>query len=67
MADLPRQESPIRLQGQLLIADPTLREGIFPHSVILLTEHNAEEGAYGLILNHPSDHKVGEFLKDEEF
>lgn len=67
MADLPRQESPIRLQGQLLIADPSLREGIFPHSVILLTEHNAEEGAYGLILNHPSDHKVGEFLKDEEF
>ncbi len=67
MADLPRQEAPIRLQGQLLIADPTLREGLFQHSVILLTEHSSEDGACGLILNNPSGHTVGDFLKDEEF
>ena len=67
MADLPKQESPIRLRGQLLIADPTLREGIFHHSVVLLADHSAQDGAYGLILNQPSGHHVGEFLKDEEF
>ena len=67
MAELPAQESPIRLAGQLLIADPALREGIFRQSVVLLTDHSAEEGACGLILNQPSGHTVGEFLPDEEF
>ncbi|MCH2064778.1 MAG: YqgE/AlgH family protein [Roseibacillus sp.] len=67
MAELPRQESPIQLKGQLLLADPTLRESTFHHSVILLTEHSSGEGAHGLVLNQPSGHKVGEFLKDEEF
>ncbi len=67
MADSTGYDAPIRLEGQLLIADPTLGEGPFHHSVILLTEHNAEEGACGLILNHPSDHNVGDFLEQEEF
>ncbi len=67
MAETPRQESPIRLQGQLLVADPSLRDSIFNRSVVLLAEHSSDEGAFGLILNHPSGHRVGEFLKDEEF
>lgn len=67
MPESSRQESPIRLQGQLLISDPSLRDGLFHRSVILLAEHRSEEGAYGLILNHPSGHLVGEFLQDEEF
>ncbi|NIP92974.1 MAG: YqgE/AlgH family protein, partial [Akkermansiaceae bacterium] len=67
MAAPRKEETPIRLQGQLLIADPSLRDGIFNRSVVLLAEHSAEEGAFGLILNHPSGHKVGEFLKEEEF
>ena len=67
MPESPKQESPIRLQGQLLIADPSLRDGIFNRSVVLLAEHSAEEGAYGLILNHPSGHKVGDFLQDDQF
>lgn len=67
MAEVPRQESPIRLQGQLLIASPSLQDGIFNRSVILVAEHSAEEGAFGLILNQPSGHTVGDFLKDEEY
>lgn len=58
---------PIQLQGQLLLADPSLRDGIFNRSVILLAEHNLEGGAYGLILNHPTGKTVGDFLKDEVF
>ena len=67
MPDLPSQEAPIRLQGQLLLADPSLREGTFHHSVILIADHSPEEGAYGIILNQPSGHQVGDFLKDKQF
>lgn len=67
MPDLPSQETPIRLQGQLLLADPSLREGTFHHSVILIADHSPAEGAYGLILNQPSGHQVGDFLNDERF
>jgi len=49
------------------VADPSLREGTFHHSVILIADHTPEEGAYGLILNQPSGHQVGDFLKDEQF
>jgi putative transcriptional regulator len=67
MAETPSQETPIRLQGQILLADPSLRDGIFNRSVILVADHSGEEGAYGLILNQPSGHKVGDFLTDEQF
>jgi len=60
-------EAQIQLDGTLLLADPSLRDGIFDRSVILLADHSAEDGAIGLILNHPSGHDVGHFLKDEAF
>lgn len=60
-------DSPIQLQGQLLLADPSLRDGIFNKSVILLAEHRADQGAVGLILNHPTGKTVGELLDDEAF
>ncbi len=60
-------DSPIQLQGQLLLADPSLRDGIFNKSVILLAEHQAAQGAIGLILNHPIGKTVGELLDDEAF
>jgi len=58
---------PIQLQGQLLLADPSLRDGTFNRSVILLAEHKADEGAFGLILNHPTGKVVGDFLTGHEF
>ena len=60
-------DSPIHLEGQLLIADPSLRDGIFNKSVILLAEHNSDDGAYGLILNQPTGQKVGDLLSSPEF
>lgn len=53
-------------QGDLLVADPSLNDGIFHKAVILLAQHSAE-GAFGLILNQPGEHTVGDFLKDESF
>jgi len=65
MHDSP--DSPIHLEGQLLIADPSLNDGLFKKSVILLAEHNNDEGAYGLVLNHPTGQTVGDLLTADEF
>ncbi len=68
MADDPfNPNQPIQLQGQLLLADPSLRSGTFHRSVILLAEHNADQGAFGLILNHPTGKIVGDLLHGEDF
>ncbi|MGJ8698207.1 MAG: YqgE/AlgH family protein [Verrucomicrobiaceae bacterium] len=58
---------PSTLEGKLLLADPTMRGGVFERSVILLAEHNKADGAFGLVLNHPSGQMVGELLSDKEF
>lgn len=42
--------------GQLLIARPTLRDGYFGRTVILMLQHGAE-GAFGLVLNRPAPSK----------
>lgn len=41
------------LRGHLLVASPALLDPNFKRAVILVTEHN-DEGAAGLVLNHPS-------------
>jgi len=65
--DSATPDSPVQLNGRLLLADPGLRDGIFNRAVILLAEHSPAEGAFGLILNQPTGKTVGEFLKDKEF
>ncbi len=65
MHDSP--DSPIHLEGQLLISDPSLRDGVFHKSVILLAEHSGDEGAYGLILNHPTGQTVGDLISSDDF
>jgi len=62
----PSDPSP-QFRGQLLLADPTLRDGMFHRSVVLLSDHGLNEGAYGLIMNHPTGNVVGDFLKGKEF
>lgn len=60
-------DSPIHLEGQILLADPSLRDSIFNKSVVLLAEHTLENGAYGLILNQPTQQTVGDLLAADEF
>ena len=67
MAGTPKHESQLRIQGQVLIADPSLRDGVFDRSVIYLANHDPKEGAFGLILNQPIGQDVGELLTDEQF
>jgi len=42
------------LTGKLLVATPVIGDGTFERSVVLLLEHG-DEGAFGLVLNQPTD------------
>jgi putative transcriptional regulator len=53
------------LKGSLILADPSLREPSFSRSVLLLTEHSRESGAFGYILNRPMGKRVGDLLSGE--
>ncbi|MCB1077763.1 MAG: YqgE/AlgH family protein [Verrucomicrobiae bacterium] len=55
------------LKGCVILADPSLREPTFRHSVLLLTEHSADQGALGYILNRPLGKTVGDLLFDPQF
>lgn len=43
------------LKGQLLVAMPSMTDRRFARSVIYMCAHS-EDGAMGLIINHPADH-----------
>lgn len=49
------------LKGQLLLDGGDLAGSFFKHTVILVCEHDAE-GAFGLVLNRPTQKKVGDAL-----
>ncbi len=50
-------------RGHLLIAGPMLVDPNFWRTVVLVVEHN-DEGAFGLVLNRPSETTVGEAAPD---
>ncbi len=51
------------VRGQLLIAGPALGDPNFWRTVVLVVDHN-EEGALGLVLNRPSETKVGDAVPE---
>jgi putative transcriptional regulator len=53
------------LEGQLLIASPSLLDPNFRRAVVLVTEHS-DEGAAGLVLNRPSPAAVLELVPELE-
>lgn len=61
------QEGPLAksLKGSLILADPSLREPTFFRSVLLLTEHSRDQGAFGYILNRPVGKYVGDLLSKD--
>lgn len=51
------------LAGQLLIASPQMREP-FDHAVILMAQHSRDDGALGIVINHPIDSRpIADVLK----
>jgi len=53
---------PAELRGRLLVAAPSLLDPSFVRTVVLLLEHQADEGALGVVLSRPSRTPVGEIL-----
>src|SRR4051794_4877492 len=49
------------LQGKLLIATPTLLDPNFARAVVAIASHD-DEGALGLVLNRPSEHRAAEMV-----
>lgn len=47
------------MRGQLLIAGPGMLDPSFARTVVLIVEHT-EEGAFGLVLNRPSETTVSD-------
>jgi putative transcriptional regulator len=54
----------VTLKGRLLIALPVLRDPNFDRTVVYMLEHDADNGAVGVVLNRPSPLTVGEPLPD---
>jgi putative transcriptional regulator len=52
-------------RGQLLVAGPALLDPNFWRTVVLVVEHT-EEGAFGLVLNRPSETSVAEAVPQLE-
>ena len=53
------------IKGNLLIADPSiLNDTSFNRSVILLTEHDLNDGSVGFILNKPTDYILQDLMPD---
>ncbi|TWT50024.1 hypothetical protein KOR42_37080 [Thalassoglobus neptunius] len=51
------------LRGKFLVSGPRLRDENFFKSVVLIVEHG-EEGAMGLVINHPSSVTVAHALQE---
>lgn len=53
------------LTGSLLIAHPNMLDPNFRRSVLLISAHDPEEGATGVILNRPLDKQVADLVGEK--
>ena len=60
----PESTSP-SLAGSLLVSHPGLVEPNFRRTVIILPDHSAQDGSFGLILNRPTGKVVGDLIADK--
>jgi putative transcriptional regulator len=49
-------------QGRLLVATPTLTEGVFARSVVQLLQHSPGDGAVGVVLTRPMETPLRDVL-----
>lgn len=49
-------------KGAFLVASPSLLDPNFRHTVVLICEHNHEQGTLGIIVNRPTDVLLAEAL-----
>jgi putative transcriptional regulator len=46
----------------LLIAHPAMRDPNFRRTILLLSMHDTENGAFGLVINRPANKKLADYL-----
>ncbi len=51
------------MKGKILIAKPYLGDPNFERAVVMVCEHS-EEGAFGLVINQPTQHFLPDFFAD---
>ena len=51
-------------KGDLIIAEPFLKDPSFMRSVVLICRHSEEEGTFGFTLHKPFPYKLSELLTD---
>jgi putative transcriptional regulator len=51
------------LAGRLLVATPMLADPNFRRTVVLIVEHETEQGTLGVVLNRPTEVPVGQVLE----
>lgn len=54
------------LTGKLLVAHPSLRDPNFRRTVVLLCQHDPDEGTFGFIMNRRLEQSAADFLPEEE-
>jgi len=59
------EENPRNLRGHFLVSEITLADPNFRRSVVLMILHD-ENGAFGLVVNHPSPFTLGELVAGVE-
>src|SRR5205809_8092112 len=55
---------PLSLAGSLLVAHPNMLDPNFRRAVLFISEHDAEDGALGVILNRPLDKQVADLVNE---
>ncbi|MGD0607512.1 MAG: YqgE/AlgH family protein [Streptosporangiaceae bacterium] len=60
MDEMPSEEA---LAGRLLVATPVLGDPNFRRTVVLIVEHESEQGTLGVVLNRPTKVPVGQVLE----
>src|SRR5688500_2695270 len=50
--------------GSLLVAEPFMQDVNFRRAVVLVTDHNQEEGTVGFIINKPLSVRITELVED---
>lgn len=53
------------LRSQILIAMPSLYDPNFSKTIAIICEHSAEQGAMGIILNHPTSLNIYELIESD--
>jgi putative transcriptional regulator len=58
-------EKPLNLAGSLLVAHPNMLDPNFRRTVLLITAHDPDDGAVGIIINRPLDKNVADLVTEK--